>query len=73
MSAPAVEIGSKVTIRAGVSYGGLTASRGILVPDYITGPTRRYTVAELAVHDGVKEARIAELESWVALEALVVV
>ncbi len=68
-----LEAGSRVTIKNGAVYGGLTVSRGALVPDYISGPSRRYTVAEITTHHGVQEARIAELESWVALDALVVV
>lgn len=73
MSGQTVKAGSRVTIRAGAVYGGLAVSRGVRVPDYITGPSRRYTVAEITTHEGVEEARIAELESWVALDALTVV
>ena len=72
MSAAYPVVGSRVTIRAGALYGG-AASRGALIPGYITGPARRYTVSEITTRHGVQEAYLGELKSWVALSALVVV
>lgn len=68
-----IAVGNRVTIRAGAIYGGLAVSRGALIPDYITGPSRRYTVSEIATNRGTQEAYLGELKSWVALSALVVV
>lgn len=65
--------GSRVTIRVGAVYGGNAVSRGALIPDYITGPSRRYTVTEIATNHGTQEAHLGELKSWVALSSLVVV
>ena len=72
MSAAYPVVGSRVTIRAGALYGGAAASRGALIPGYITGPARRYTVSEITTRHGVQEAYLGELKSWVALSALVV-
>lgn len=65
-----IDIGSKVTIKAGSVYGGLAASRGAKVPSYISGPNRRYTVKKLATHKGVTEALLSEITSWVAVSCL---
>ena len=69
----AVTVGSTVTIQDGAVYGGLAASRGAKVPDYISGTSRRYTVKQIATHKGVQEALLAEITSWVALAYLNVV
>lgn len=68
-AAPAAKIaaGSRVTIKTGALYGGLTTSRGAKVPDYISGPNRRYTVKKIEAHKGDDEALLEEINSWVAL------
>lgn len=68
-----IAVGSRVTIKTGAVYGGLATSRGAKVPDYISGPNRRYTVKSLATHKGTEEALLDELNSWVALSSLTVV
>lgn len=69
----AVTEGCKVTIKKGAVYGGLTTARGKKVPSYVYGPTRRYTVKDIATHKGVKEALLKEINSWVAISYLSVV
>lgn len=71
-AAKAVAAGSTVTITAGAVYGGLSSARGAKVPSYVTG-SRRYTVKQVAAHNGVQEALLSELNSWVALSYLTVV
>lgn len=65
-----VAVGSRVTIKTGAVYGGLTVSRGAKVPDYVSGPNRRYTVKSIATHKGVEEALLEEITSWVAVSYL---
>lgn len=65
-----VAVGSRVTIKAGALYGGLATSRGAKVPDYISGPNRRYTVKKIEAHKGTDEALLEEINSWVALTYL---
>ena len=72
-AAPAIKVGSKVTIDDGAVYGGLATSRGAKVPDYVSGKNRRYTVKQIATHKGVQEALLKEITSWVALSYLTVV
>ena len=69
-AAKAVAVGSRVTIKTGAVYGGLTTSRGAKVPDYISGPNRRYTVKKIEAHKGVSEALLEEITSWVAVSYL---
>ncbi len=68
-----VAVGSRVTIKTGAVYGGLTVSRGARVPDYVSGPNRRYTVKSIATHKGAEEALLEEITSWIATSYLTVV
>ena len=68
-----VAVGSRVTIKTGAVYGGLASSRGTRVPDYISGPNRRYTVKNIEEHKGVSEALLEEITSWVAVSYLTAV
>ena len=68
-----VAVGSRVTIKTGAVYGGLTVSRGARVPDYVSGPNRRYTVKSIATHKGAEEALLEEITSWVATSYLTAV
>ena len=68
-----VAVGSRVTIKTGAVYGGLTVSRGARVPDYVSGPNRRYTVKSIAAHKGAEEALLEEITSWIATSYLTVV
>ena len=68
-----VAVGGRVTIKTGAVYGGLTVSRGARVPDYVSGPNRRYTVKSIATHKGAEEALLEEITSWVATSYLTAV
>ena len=67
-----VTAGSTVTIKAGAVYGGLSSTKGTKVPSSITG-TRKYTVQQIATHNGAQEALLKEINSWVAISYLSVV
>lgn len=66
-TATKVAVGSRVTIKTGALYGGLATSRGAKVPDYISGPNRRYTIKKIEAHKDTDEALLGEINSWVAL------
>ena len=68
----AVAVGSKVTIKAGAVYGGLSSTRGKAVPAAQCG-SKKHTVSKLATNNGVMEARLKEINSWVAVASLNVV
>lgn len=70
-SAKTVSVGSKVKIKPGATYGGLTAARGSIVPN--TQLTRTHTVGKIQVNSGVREARLTDIASWVAVKYLEVV
>lgn len=70
-SAKTVAVGSKVKIKPGATYGGLTAARGSIVPN--TQLTRTHTVGEIQVNDEVREALLTDIASWVAVKNLEVV
>lgn len=70
-SAKTVSVGSKVKIKPGATYGGLTAARGSIVPN--AQLTRTHTVGEIQVNDGVREALLTDIASWVAVKNLEVV
>ena len=70
-SAKTVSVGSKVKIKPGATYGGLTAARGSIVPN--TQLTRTHTVGKIQVNGGVQEALLTEIASWVAVKYLEVV
>jgi LysM repeat protein len=61
--------GSIVTITPGARYGGLSTSRGKAVPASQFAP-KRHTVADIRTHSGVREARLREINSWVAVSSL---
>lgn len=70
-SAKIVAVGSKVKIKPGATYGGLTAARGSMVPN--TQLTRTHTVGKIQVNGGVREALLTDIASWVAVKYLEVV
>lgn len=70
-SAKTVSVGSKVKIKPGATYGGLTAARGSIVPN--TQLKRTHTVGEIQVNSGVREALLTDIASWVAVKYLEVV
>lgn len=70
-SAKTVSVGSKVKIKPGATYGGLTAARGSIVPN--TQLTRTHTVGKIQVNSGVREALLTDISSWVAVKYLEVI
>lgn len=66
-----ITVGSKVKIKPGATYGGLTAARGSIVPN--AQLTRTHTVGKIQTNDGVREARLTDIASWVAVKYLEVV
>lgn len=66
-----IGVGSKVKIRNGAVYGGLSTSRGRKIPSTYINKT--YTVSKIATHRGVQEALIKELVSWVSVGSLILV
>lgn len=70
-SAKTVSVGSKVKIKPGATYGGLTAARGSIVPN--TQLTRTHTVGKIQTNSGVREALLTDIASWVAVKYLEVV
>lgn len=70
-SAKTVAVGSKVKIKPGATYGGLTAARGSIVPN--TQLSRTHTVGKIQVNGGVREALLTDIASWVAVVSLEVV
>ena len=70
-TAKTVTVGSKVKIKPGATYGGLTAARGSIVPNMQL--TRTHTVGKIQVNGGVQEALLTDIASWVAVKYLEVV
>lgn len=70
-SAKTVSVGSKVKIKSGATYGGLTAARGSIVPN--AQLTRTHTVGKIQTNGGVREALLTDIASWVAVKYLEVV
>lgn len=68
-SAKTVAVGSKVKIKPGATYGGLTAARGKAVPKEQLAP-KKHTVSKIETHNGVKEALLSDIMSWVAIKYL---
>lgn len=65
---PAFAVGDKVALKQDAVYGGLSTLRGSAVPLALSG--RTFTVKQIANHNGVDEALLAEINSWVALAYL---
>lgn len=64
-----INVGSKVKIKPGATYGGLTAARGKAVPKEQLAP-KKHTVSKIETHNGVKEALLSDIMSWVAIKYL---
>lgn len=65
-----IKIGSKVTIKSGAVYGGLSIARGRVIPSAYTVNTKQFTVKKLATHKGTQEALLDGISSWVSLSSL---
>lgn len=70
-SAKTVAVGSKVKIKPGATYGGLTAARGSIVPG--AQLKRQHIVGKIQTNGGVREALLTDISSWVAVKYLEVV
>lgn len=70
-SSAKITVGSKVKIKPGATYGGLTAARGSIVPN--TQLRRTHTVGKIQVNGEVREALLTDIASWVAVKNLEVV
>jgi N-acetylmuramoyl-L-alanine amidase len=64
-----IKAGSVVTIRKGAVYGGLSSTRGKAVPKEQLAP-KKHTVSKIETHNGVKEALLSGIMSWVAIKYL---
>lgn len=70
-SAKTVAVGSKVKIKSGAVYGGLTSARGAAIPREQLA--RTHTVGKIQKNSGVTEALLTDIVSWVAVVSLEVV
>ena len=64
-----ITVGSKVMIKSGAVYGGLSSTRGKAVPKEQLAP-KKHTVSRIETHNGVKEALLSDIVSWVAIKYL---
>lgn len=64
-----IKAGSVVTIKKGAVYGGLSTTRGKAVPKEQLAP-KKHTVSKIETHNGVKEALLSDIMSWVAIKYL---
>lgn len=64
-----IKSGSVVTIKKGAVYGGLSSTRGKAVPKEQLAP-KKHTVSKIETHNGVKEALLFDIMSWVAIKYL---
>lgn len=64
-----IGVGSTVTIKTGAVYGGLSNTRGKAVPKAQLAPTK-HKVSKIQTNNGVKEALLSDIMSWVAVKYL---
>lgn len=64
-----IKAGSVVTIRKGAVYGGLSSTRGKAVPKEQLAP-KKHKVSKIETHNGVREALLSDITSWVAIKYL---
>lgn len=67
-----IKAGSVVTIKSGAVYGGLSSTRGKAVQAAQLGG-KRHTVDKVQTNKGVQEAKLKEINSWVAVASLTAV
>lgn len=67
-----IKPGSVVMIKDGAVYGGLSSTRGKIVPAAQRGG-KKHTVDKVQTNKGVKEAKLKEINSWVAVASLTAV
>lgn len=63
-----IVVNSKVMIKSGAVYGGLSSARGKAVPSYVL--EQIHTVSKIQTNKGVEEALLKEINSWVAVASL---
>lgn len=66
-----IKKGSKVKIKKGAVWGGLSSSRGKACSTYAL--SGKWTVQNIKTHKGVKEALLSGINSWVAIDSLTLV
>ena len=71
-AAPKIKAGSVVTIKSDAVYGGLSSTRGKAVPAAQLGG-KKHTVDKVQTNKGVQEAKLKEINSWVAVASLTAV
>lgn len=71
-AAKEIKPGSVVMIKDGAVYGGLSSTRGKIVPAAQRGG-KKHTVDKVQTNKGVKEAKLKEINSWVAVASLTAV
>ena len=64
-----IAVGSTVTIKSGAVYGGLSTTRGKVVPAAQLAP-KVHTVSKIQTNKGVSEALLSDISSWVAVSSL---
>ncbi len=64
-----IAVGSAVTIKSGAIYGGLSTARGKTIPKEQLAP-KKHTVTKIQTNNGVQEALLGEISSWVAISSL---
>ena len=70
-AAPEIKAGSVATMKNGAVYGGLSSTRGKAVPAAQLGG-KRHTVDKVQTNKGVQEAKLKEINSWVAVASLTI-
>ena len=70
-SSAKITVGSKVKIKSGAVYGGLTSARGAAIPREQLA--RTHTVGKIQKNNGGTEALLTDIVSWVAVVSLEVV
>lgn len=64
-----IVVGSTVTIKSGSVYGGLSTARGKAIPKEQLAP-KKHTVTKIQTNNGVREALLGDILSWVAVSSL---
>lgn len=71
-AADGFSIGDKVKIVSTAVYGGLSSTRGKAIPAAQCG-TKKHTISRIQENKGVQEALLKEINSWVAIDYLILV
>lgn len=63
-----ISVGNTVAIRSGAEYGGVSVDRGKSVPKWVISGS--YRVERISTHNGVREALLSGIDSWIATSKL---